>query len=81
MITETDEVARAIDEAARQWPGVGGGRARLLVLLVQEGYRCIREERRKDNELRRAGILQASGSLAGIYEHGYLDRLRAEWPQ
>jgi bifunctional DNA-binding transcriptional regulator/antitoxin component of YhaV-PrlF toxin-antitoxin module len=30
-------------------------------------------------EQRLAGIDEAAGSLAGVYEPGYLDRLRDEW--
>ena len=81
MVTETDEVARAIDEAARRWPEARGSRARLLLLLIDAGYHAIREERRFESERRRAAILETSGSLPGIYEQGYLERLRAEWPE
>ena len=80
MITETDGVARAIDEAARRWPDARGARARLLLLLIEAGYHAIREERRRATEHRRVAITQTSGSLPGVYEEGYLERLRAEWP-
>lgn len=81
MVTETDEVARAIDEAARRWPAAAGSRARLLLLLIDAGYHTIREQRRREIERRRTAIVQTSGSLPGVYEAGYLERLRAEWPK
>jgi hypothetical protein len=81
MITETDQVAAAIDEAARRWPAESGGRARLLLLLVDEGYRCIRDERAQEAQRRRAAIARTSGSLTGIYDPDYRDRLRSEWAE
>ncbi len=81
MITETDAVARAIDEAARRWPEERGGRAKLLLLLVDEGYRCIRQERDQEAQRRRAAIERTSGSLTGMYEPDYLKRLRSEWAE
>jgi hypothetical protein len=81
MITETDAVARAIDEAARRWPQERGGRAKLLLLLVDEGYRCIRQERDRETQRRRVAIERTSGSLTGMYEPDYLERLRSEWAE
>jgi hypothetical protein len=81
MITETDDVSRAIDEAAYRWPEARGSRGRLLLLLVDAGYHTIREERRRETERRRAAIVETSGSLPGVYEEGYLERLRSEWPE
>ncbi|MPZ28438.1 MAG: hypothetical protein GEV12_19020 [Micromonosporaceae bacterium] len=79
-ITETDQVARALDEAAKHWPEAAGTRGRLLHHLLEEGYRAIREGRRERADQRRAAIRRTSGVVTGTYEKGYLARLRDDWP-
>jgi hypothetical protein len=37
MITETDDIAEALDEAARHWPGDRDERKRLLLRLIRKG--------------------------------------------
>jgi hypothetical protein len=80
-ITETEEVARALDEAAKRWPEERAARSRLLLRLVVEGYRALREERDERAARRRAAVQRTSGSLTGVYSDDYLDRLRGEWPE
>ena len=79
MITETDEVAEALDVAATQWPETKS-RRELLLRLVLEGRIAV--ERRQDEEIarRRIAIRETSGALTGSYDPGYLDRLRDDWP-
>jgi hypothetical protein len=81
MITETDEVARALRDAARQWPGDRDRPAKLLLDLVREGHRAIARDVDRDRAERRAAIEWTSGALTGVYPIGYLDRLRDEWPE
>jgi hypothetical protein len=50
-----------------------------LLLLVEEGYRSIRDERVQEARRRRAAIARTSGSLTGMYEPDYLERLRSDW--
>jgi hypothetical protein len=80
-ITETDEVARALDEAAKRWPEERTARGRLLLRLVEEGYRALREERDQQAVRRREAVRRTSGSLTGLYPDKYLDQLRDEWPE
>lgn len=80
-ITETDEVAKALDEAAKRWPEESEARGRLLLHLVAEGYRAIREERRQQAHRRRAAVRRTSGALTGVYPEKYLERLQDEWPE
>lgn len=73
-ITETDELARLLDDAARRWPGES--RARLLVLLAGEGHHAHEAE----VERRRAAIERHAGAFTGMYPTGYLEELRKDWP-
>lgn len=79
-ITETDQVARALDEAATVWPDLGESRSQLLLRLIEEGYQAILEGRQRRAAQRRTVIRRTSGVLTGAYEDGYLARLRDEWP-
>ena len=81
MITETDQVARAIDDAARRWPQEGGNRPRLLLRLLEEGHRAVTGQRQRGLRAHRDAIAATSGALTGMYGPGYLDELRAEWPE
>lgn len=80
MITETDEIAGALADAARRWPEDRDRPARLLVDLVQEGHRAIAREADRAVSDRRAAIARTSGALTGSYPEGYLERLRDDWP-
>lgn len=68
-ITETDEIARALDAAAVRWPEDrdSRARARLLARLVREGHRATSD-----------GL--SSGALTGVYTDDYLESLRRDWP-
>jgi hypothetical protein len=78
-ITETDDVAAALDAAAKRWPDVKS-RRELLLRLVEQGHEVI-ENRRADAVVRRReAIRRTSGALTGAYEADYLDGLRDDWP-
>ena len=79
MITETDEVAEALDAAAARWPEVSS-RRELLLRLVEQGRHAIEHERAEEIERRRTAIRRTSGALTGAYEPGYIERLRDDWP-
>jgi hypothetical protein len=78
-ITETDDVAEAIDLAAERWPGTPS-RRELLLRLVEQGRSAIERERHEEAERRRGAIRRTSGALTGVYEPDHLERLRDDWP-
>lgn len=80
-LTETDELAAALDAAARRWPEDAGSRPRLLLRLVEAGERAISQEREQERTRRRAAVEHTAGALTGVYPPGYLERLRDEWPE
>lgn len=81
VITETDPVANALDDAAKRWPGDRGNRAKLLLRLVKEGHRAVVDENASAIAQRREAVARTSGALTGLYGDSYLDDLRADWPE
>ena len=78
-ITETDEVAAALDAAAARWPEVRS-RRELLLRLLEQGRIAIDRDHDEATARRREAIRRTSGALTGTYEPGYLERLRNDWP-
>lgn len=78
FVTETDDLARALDAAAARWPGLS--RAQVLVQLALEGHRAALQAHEERQRRRLAALHKHSGALAGVYGPGTLDRLRQEWP-
>lgn len=78
-ITESDDLARALDDAADRWPEDRDARAQLLVRLAREGHRAIQARRDKEADDRRAAVRATSGALTGAYPRGHLDDLREDW--
>jgi hypothetical protein len=80
LITESDEVARALEDAARRWPEDRHSRSKLLLHLVKEGHHALMQQTAEHRQARLAAIRRTSGALTGAYEPNYLDRLREDWP-
>ena len=78
FVTETDELAEALDAAASRWPGLS--RPQLLVRLAVEGHRAAQAAQDERRRRRLAAVREHSGVLTGAYGAAYLDRLRDEWP-
>lgn len=75
-LTETDDIAAAIDLASRRWPDES--RSNLARRLILEGAARLAE-----SPIERAlGIEAALGDLAALedcYPEGYLAELREDW--
>lgn len=80
VITETEKVARALDDAATRWPDDSGSRAKLLLHLIEEGHHAVVGEKDRRARERRDAVARTSGALTGMYGPGYLSTLREDWP-
>jgi len=78
-VTETDDLAAALDAAGLRWPGLS--RSQLLVRLALEGHRAAGLAAEERHRRRVAAVAEHSGMLTGAYPAGYLEQLRAEWPE
>ena len=79
FVTETDDLARALDAAASRWPDLS--RPQLLVRLALEGHHLGQQALADRRSRRLAAVRQHSGILTGAYGADYLRRLREEWPE
>lgn len=81
MITESDDLATALDRAALVWPELHGDRAALLRNIVARGVESVNASDDQRRAGRRSAIRETAGSLPGVYPPGEAQRLRAEWPE
>ncbi len=79
QVTETPEVARALDLAALRWPHEP--RSRLLLRLLQAGSLALEEGQTEEARHRIAAIDATSGKYADAFGDGYLEDLRRDWPE
>ncbi len=78
FVTETGDLAAALDAAARRWPDLS--RPQLLVRLALEGDHAAQQARDDRRRRRLAAVRQHSGVLTGAYGPDFLRKLRQEWP-
>jgi hypothetical protein len=78
FVTETDDLAVALDEAARRWPDLS--RAQLLVRLALDGHHAAQQAQDERHRRRLEAVRKHSGSLTGAYGPNYLQHIREEWP-
>lgn len=76
QVTETEDVARALDEAAKRWPNEP--RSRLIVRAIAAGGEALAKDAALD--LRLATLKRLRGSFPDAYGPGYLATLREDWP-
>lgn len=80
MITETDEIARALDAAAKLHPELSNQRAELLRELILEGSEALTARHNTQVEARTRAVHAIAGSLDGVWPKNWRDELRDEWP-
>jgi hypothetical protein len=80
MVTETDEIAAALDRAAERWPKDAGSRKRLLLHLVEAGDQAAEAESQALIAQRRATLERMRTEFTEPYDPDYLKRLREDWP-
>jgi hypothetical protein len=72
-LTETDDLAHAIDAAAVVYPYAS--RAEILRRLALLGAETIADQQ----QWRRRVVLERAGRYQGLFTHGYLEELREDW--
>jgi hypothetical protein len=75
-VTETDQVAEALNDAALAWPELRGDRAALLRKLIEVGHMSVHVSGGVH-----ARISAAAGAATGAYPRDARAELLAEWPE
>jgi hypothetical protein len=78
FVTESDDLAHALDAAQERWPGIS--RSQALVRLALDGHRAAVRAQEDRHRRRLEALRRHSGCLTGIYQRHELNSLRAEWP-
>ena len=79
QVTETEELAAALDEAALRWPRLSRGQ--LITRLALEGHRATVARHRQQRSNRLGALQRHAGALTGVYPAGHLADLREDWPE
>lgn len=78
QVTETDDIMRALDRAAQEWPGES--RSRLLLRLVQIGVQAL-EVSAVERELRfQTALHRLTTEFGDVYRGATVDEFRSDWP-
>lgn len=78
LVTETDELAVALDRAAAEWPGLS--RSQLLQRLALKGAAATFDLQHHRVQVRLDALHRHSGAATGVYGTNYLEQLREDWP-
>lgn len=81
MITESDQIAEAIELAAKLQPELKDDRADLLRYIIQRGIEALDNEKNEAAEARKKAIQEVAGSLSGLWPENWRELMRAEWPE
>ena len=79
-ITETDDIANALDVAAKAWPELADKPGALLRRLILLGRSTLAHDRATADDAREQAIEATAGALAGVFGPVYLHELREDWP-
>lgn len=77
QVTETPDVGRALDVAARRWPDEP--RSKLLVRLMRAGADVLEQEADEAAKRRREAVRATSRKYDGVFGLDYLAELRQDW--
>jgi hypothetical protein len=80
-ITETDDIADALNFARRAWPELAHKPGALLRLLILAGRNALTHEYAASDQSRLQAIEATAGGLAGVFGPDFLRELREDWPE
>jgi hypothetical protein len=79
QVTETADVGRVLDIAARRWPHEP--RSRLLVRLLCAGGAALEREDSDAARHRQEAVRVTSGKYDDVFSPTHLAELREDWPK
>jgi len=80
MITETDRLTDALNQAEKLWPELSGKRTLLLRKVLEVGIKTIEVETANKTKSRLTGIQKLAGSMDNIWPKNWKEELAEDWP-
>ncbi|KAA1249833.1 hypothetical protein F0Q45_13015 [Mycobacterium simiae] len=80
-ITETDDIADALECARRAWPELAEKPGALLRQLILAGRNALVHRYAAAEQSRLQAVEATAGGLAGVFGPNYLKELREDWPE
>ena len=80
-VTETAEIAAAIEVAAGAWPEHAGQRTVLLRRLVLAGVEVAQREQAERRAAHQTQAERLSGSRPGVWPADAVEELHGDWPE
>lgn len=81
MITETDQLTDALDEAAKLWPELADQRTLLLRKLLEVGMEAFETRALEKKRGRLAAVGKLAGSMDGSWPKNWKQELASDWPK
>ena len=81
MITETDQLTKALGQAEKIWPELAGQRTLLLRKLLEVGITAIERESAERSSHRLTQIQKLAGSMDGTWPANWKQELGGDWPK
>jgi hypothetical protein len=81
MITETDQLIKALAQAEKIWPELAGQRTLLLRKLLEVGIETVERESTEKTKDRLNQIQKLAGSMDGTWPANWKEELDKDWPR
>lgn len=79
MITESEELAAALDQASVKWPDVSSQRTELLRKLIALGVQSLNQDLDEKAQARLTAVNQVAGSMTNSFPSNWRERQLADW--
>lgn len=81
MVTESDQLAHALDIAATMWPDARGERSELLRRIIARGIADVENETSLRTSKRADHVAMAAGMMTNVWGDDWRESREAEWPE
>jgi hypothetical protein len=81
MITETDQLIKALAQAEKVWPELAGQRTLLLRKLLEAGIETVERESTEKTKDRLNQVQKLAGSMDGTWPANWKQELDQDWPR
>jgi len=80
MVTESDQIKKAIDDAALVWPELANERAELLRNLISQGAEIVAAKAKGKKKEREKAVKNLISIGTGLWPNNFLSQRKDEWP-